>query len=194
MLSFKKIFLLCCLLMVSMAANAQYSHPVTIRGSRVFVGEVKLDRMSCAAVFSDINGVDRSQDYLNYRALYKAGLGLTVSGSVLFAGGGLLTGAGCLYLFSGGYLFLLSEIADIIAPGDQSPQDLPYFDIGSTLVTVGAFSCIGGIVLLAGGIPTLSVYKTRLNRLEYDYNQTVTPAVEVTLGYQRHGLGLAINF
>ena len=77
----RHIFLLLFAL-IGMNVMAQYSNtedfeikPVDIKGSRVFVDGVKLDKYSAAACFSSVDGVDRSADYLKYRAGYKTGLG-----------------------------------------------------------------------------------------------------------------------
>ena len=66
----------------TVADSVEYA-PIDIRGSRVFMNDLELDKNSAAACFSSVNGLDRSQDYLKYRAGYKTGLGLTVGGASL---------------------------------------------------------------------------------------------------------------
>ena len=57
--------------------------PIKMLGSMVYKNNRKLDKNSAAACFSALNGVDRSEDYLKYRAGYKTGLGLTIGGASL---------------------------------------------------------------------------------------------------------------
>ena len=120
MFSLKKIFMVCCIVTLTMTTYAQYAPQlVTMQGSRVYIGEEKLSKVEAAALFSDAGGVDLSQDYLKYRAGYNTGVGLTIGGSVLFAGGTLTFVAGAANAFAGGLLAFYVGLADIMTGGDQ---------------------------------------------------------------------------
>ena len=158
-----------------MGAMAQYSNtaelvdkPVDIRGSRVFVDGVKLDKYSAAACFSSIDGVDRSAEYLKYRAGYKAGLGLTIGGAALIP-----VGYG---MFLGGFVWAWTAetTAGCIA--------------GEAVLLLGAGSVVAGGLCVLAGIPTLCVYKTRLNRLEKKHNNSLQ------IGSSPNGLSMVISF
>ena len=153
---------------------AQYSNPgvenepIDIRGSRVFVDGFKLDKYNAAACFSSIDGVDRSAEYLKYRAGYKTGLGLTIGGAALVP-----VGYG---MFIGGFVWAWNAetTAGCIA--------------GEAVLLLGAGSIVAGGLCVLAGIPTLCVYKTRLNRLEKKYNTSLS------IGSSPGGLSMAISF
>lgn len=169
----RHIFLLLFAL-IGMSAMAQYSNPgvenepIDIRGSRVFVDGFKLDKYNAAACFSSIDGVDRSAEYLKYRAGYKTGLGLTIGGVALMP-----VGYG---MFLGGFIWAWNAetTAGCIA--------------GEAVMLLGAGSIVAGGLCVLAGIPTLCVYKTRLNRLEKKYNTSLS------VGSSPGGLSMAISF
>ncbi len=172
----KHYILLFLLALVSLNASAQYTvadsteyKPIDIRGSRVFMNDLELDKDAGAACFSSLNGLDRSQDYLKYRAGYKTGLGLTVGGASLAAFGFVSTFGGLVYGLAEG----IHDRSDVLADG------MIYFGVASMFV---------GSLSFVAGIPTLCVYKARLNRLEKGYNSTLS------LGASPRGLSLSINF
>ena len=169
----RHIFLLLFAL-IGMSAMAQYSNPgvenepIDIRGSRVFVDGFKLDKYNAAACFSSIDGVDRSAEYFKYRAGYKTGLGLTIGGAALMP-----VGYG---MFLGGFIWAWNAetTAGSIA--------------GEAVMLLGAGSIVAGGLCVLAGIPTLCVYKTRLNRLEKKYNTSLS------VGSSPGGLSMAISF
>lgn len=169
----RHIFLLLFAL-IGMSAMAQYSNPgvenepIDIRGSRVFVDGFKLEKYNAAACFSSIDGVDRSAEYLKYRAGYKTGLGLTIGGVALMP-----VGYG---MFLGGFIWAWNAetTAGCIA--------------GEAVMLLGAGSIVAGGLCVLAGIPTLCVYKTRLNRLEKKYNTSLS------VGSSPGGLSMAISF
>ena len=170
----RHIFLLLFAL-IGMNVMAQYSNtedfeikPVDIKGSRVFVDGVKLDKYSAAACFSSLDGVDWSGEYLKYRAGYKTGLGLTIGGAAMMPLG--------YCMFWGGFLW-----------GWTAETDAGVF-AAQTLIFLGAGSTVAGAACVLAGIPTLCVYKTRLNRLEKKYNTSLQ------IGTSPGGLSLAISF
>ena len=170
----RHIFLLLFAL-IGMSAMAQYSgsaelvdKPLDIRGSRVFVDGVKLDKYSAAACFSSVDGVDRSADYLKYRAGYKTGLGLTIGGAALIP-----VGCGMLY---GGVFWAYVALSDA---GSYA---------GMSVMFLGAGAVVAGTACFLAGIPTLCVYKTRLNRLEKKHNTSLS------IGASGNGFSMAISF
>jgi hypothetical protein len=170
----RHIFLLLFAL-IGMSAMAQYSNPgvenepIDIRGSRVFVDGFKLDKYNAAACFSSIDGVDMSAEYLKYRAGYKTGLGLTIGGASL-----AVVGFGTAVT---GYLAAYYKSND---GKDYSVED--------TVGAIGVVSVVAGAACVLAGIPTICVYKARLNRLEDDYNTSLR------IGASPGGLSMAISF
>jgi hypothetical protein len=142
--------------------------PIDIRGSRVYVEGNKLDKYSAAACFSSLDGVDWSGEYLKYRAGYKTGLGLTIGGAAMMPLG--------YCMFWGGFLL-----------GWTAETDAGVF-AAQTLIFLGAGSTVAGAACFLAGIPTLCIYKTRLNRLEKKYNTSLQ------IGTSPGGLSLAISF
>ena len=169
----RHIFLLLFTL-IGMSAMAQYSNPgvenepIDIRDSRVFVDGFKLDKYNAAACFSSIDGVDRSAEYLKYRAGYKTGLGLTIGGAAMMPVG--------YFMFVGGFIWAWT-----------AETDAALF-AGETVMLLGASSAIAGAACFIAGIPTICVYKTRLNRLEKKYNTSLS------IGSSPGGLSMAISF
>ena len=170
----RHIFLLLFAL-IGMNVMAQYSNtedfeikPVDIKGSRVFVDGVKLDKYSAAACFSSLDGVDKSEDYLRYRAGYKTGLGLTIGGAAMIPVG--------YFMFVGGFV------------GAWTADTDAGLYVGEAIMLLGAGSVVAGAACFIAGIPTLCVYKTRLNRLEKKYNTSLQ------IGTSPGGLSLAISF
>ena len=159
-----------------MSAVAQYSNTeeqvkktVDIKGCRVFVDGVKLNKYSAAACFASIDGVDRSTDYLKYRAGYKAGLGLTIGGASLAVVG-----------FGSAFMGFVTGLANGLA-GKEA--------LGSVIAMyLGAGSFVVGSACFLAGIPTICVYKTRLNRLEKKHDTSLQ------VGTSSNGLSMAICF
>ncbi|MBO5865078.1 MAG: hypothetical protein J6Q73_03395 [Bacteroidaceae bacterium] len=143
--------------------------PIDIRGSRVFVEDYQLDKYTAATCFSSLNGIDMSQDYLKYRKGYKVGAGLLIGGASLTVVGFGTTLAAFVSAFSAG---LTSKNCDV--------ED---FFLG-----VGVVSMVTGSLCFLAGIPTICVYKTKLNRLEKKYNTSLS------LGASPGGLSMAISF
>ena len=151
------------------SSPAVHRQTIDICGSRVYEGYTKLDKNDAAACFSSINGVDRSSDYLKYRAGYERGLGLTFGGASL-----AVVGFGAAL---GGFVTAL----------EQSLAGEDYV-VAETVCLAGVFSCVAGSICFAAGIPTICVYKVKLNRLEKGYNRSLEFA---TSG---KGLSMALKF
>ena len=142
---------------------------IDIRGSKVYVDGQKLDKYSAAACFSSLNGVDRSNDYLRYRAGYKTGVGLTVGGASL-----AVVGFG-------------TALAGFVTAFEQSLEGEDY-SVANAVTSVGILSVVTGTLSFIAGIPTICVYKTRLNRLEKKHNASLR------IGTSPGGVSMAISF
>lgn len=171
----KRHILLLLFALIGMSAMAQYSNTgvqekktVDIKGSRVFVDGVKLDKYSAAACFSSVDGVDMSDDYLKYRAGYKTGLGLTIGGAAMMPVG--------LAMILGGFVGAWTADTDF------------GIIVGEAAMMLGTGSIVAGAACFLAGIPTLCIYKTRLNRLEKKYNTSLQ------IGTSSNGLSMAISF
>lgn len=191
----KRLLQILSLILVGYAASAQTYAPVEIKGSRVFMEGKRLTKSEAVSLFSDFHGADRSSEYLRYRSAYKTGLGLTVGGSVLTLGGGFTFVTGVAVVVAGGITIPLFAGVDVIAGTDTSSEySSEIFGKANTILNVGLFATLGGIAMLASGIPTLCVYNSRLNHMEEDYNKAYLIPIEVTFGPQRHGFGFALTF
>lgn len=130
-----------------MAYAASAQTVVDIKGSRVFQSGEKLSKEEAVLLMSDINGMDMSDDYLKYRKGYKAGLGMTIGGASL-----ALVGA------AGTVTSVLLALPYAFAGKESTMLDVA---LGTSMVCA-----VGGIAVMIAGIPTLCVYKKRLNGLE----------------------------
>ena len=98
----------------------------------------------------------RSGDYLTYRKGYKAGLGMTVGGAACAVVGGVA--------FLGSFVAALAHGLSASFAGEEVPIWVDAALYTSTVVT------LGGTAVFLAGMPTLCVYKNRLNKLEKAYN------------------------
>ncbi|MBR5476917.1 MAG: hypothetical protein IKV19_00530 [Bacteroidaceae bacterium] len=143
--------------------------PIDIRGSRVFVDDCKLDKYNAAACFSSINGIDMSQDYLKYRKGYKVGAGLLAGGASL-----AVVGIG-------------TAIAGFVTAYENEFDGKDY-STADTVTSIGILSVVTGSLCFLAGIPTICIYKAKLNRLEEKYNTSLR------LSASPGGLSMAISF
>lgn len=192
----KRVLSFCIGIVVSMSAFAQYmqdttalSDPVSLRskGCRIYAGAERLNKREAAAYFADMNGTDKSADYLRYRRAYHAGVGLTVTGSVVVG-----TGLGLTVV--GGIVALVTLPFAALGGESTMPDEL------FVVPKIGAYTTLAGVVFWAAGIPTLCVYKKRIRTLVSDYNaqssmqQSSPSKVELSFGGQPSGLGFALKF
>lgn len=143
--------------------------PIKMLGSMVYKNNRKLDKKSAAECFSMLNGVDRSEDYLKYRAGYKTGLGLTIGGASLALAG-----------FGASLVGVLVALPYAFAGEEHQGADIAIYS--------GVGAMIAGGACFVAGIPTLCVYKTRLNRLKKDYN------MQLQVGASQNGLSMSLCF
>lgn len=143
--------------------------PIKMLGSMVYKNNRKLDKKSAAECFSMLNGVDRSEDYLKYRAGYKTGLGLTIGGASLALAG-----------FGASLVGVLVALPYAFAGEEHQGADIAIYS--------GVGAMIAGGACFVAGIPTLCVYKTRLNRLKKEYN------LQLQVGASQNGLSMSLCF
>ena len=62
------------------------------------------------------------------------------------------------------------------------------YDVEDVLLGVGVVSMVTGSLCFLAGIPTICVYKAKLNRLEKKYNTSLS------IGASPAGFSMAINF
>ena len=158
----------------AMAQNVQQEpavagKPIKMLGSMVYMDGKKLDKENAAACFASLDGVDRSADYLKYRAGYKTGLGLTIGGVSLAAVG-----------FGSAFGGVLVALPHAFAGEEHLGSDIAIYS-GVTAMAVGG-ACV------VAGVPMICVYKTRLNRLKKEYN------LSLQVGTTPDGLSMAICF
>ena len=143
--------------------------PIDIYGSKVYMDDCRLDKYNAAACFSSLDGVDRSKDYLKYRAGYKTGVGLMLGGASLAVVGFGTTLTAFVLAFESSFA------------GEN-------YDVEDIFLGVGVVSMVTGSLCFLAGIPTICVYKAKLNRLEKKYNTSLR------LGASPTGLSMAITF
>ncbi len=172
----KRNILLLLFVFIGMSAMAQEfstdeigKTPIDIRGSKVFVNDYQLDKYTAAACFSSLDGVDRSSDYLKYRKGYKVGAGLLAGGASLAVVGLGTTLTTLVIAFDRGLDERGTAIADVV-------------------MQAGLLSTVAGSLCFLAGIPTICVYKIKLNRLEKKYNTSLS------LGASPSGMSMAISF
>lgn len=180
----RRIVIFLAAVFTAVSASAQYvdtEKMIDIKGSRLFIDGEKLSKEEAYAFFQDMNGMDRSQDYIRYRKGYKAGLGMII-------GGGSLTLAGGLTLLGGAVSAMVIGVPFAIS-GKDMPKGV---DIA---ITAGGVSVLAGTAVMLAGVPTICVYKKRLKGLEEEYNSGLqSQDVELTFGSQPYGVGFALRF
>lgn len=175
----KRVLFIALASLLSLSLSAQ-TH-VEIKRSRVFQDGQKLTKEQAIVLFSDVNGVDLSGDYLKYRNGYKTGLGLIIGGSSLLSAGALVMGGGAVSALLLGLPVALT--------GEDMPKGI---DIA---IGVGCGAMIAGAASLVAGIPTLCVYKSRLKNMGEKYNASGTSQdIRLTFGPQNCGVGFSLNF
>ena len=184
----KKLLLSLFAALISLAASAQYATvpqgELKARGSRIYCDGAMLSKDKAAAVFSDFGGIDRSEEYLHYRSAYKAGVGLSVGGASL----AVLGGATCVV--SSAVVLVAVPFAAI--GGGDIPDEVK----GATGVAIGsAVAGTAGILMMLAGIPTASVYQSRIKKMAKGYNELGTKQEPVvSFRTASSGIGVAIVF
>lgn len=183
----KRLLLAVFALVIAATASAQYvsSTPAQIeaRGSRIFCDGEKLSKEKAAALFSDFDGADRSDEYLRYRKGYKTGVGLSVGGASLVVLGG---SAFCV-----SSVLALVAVPLIGASGQEVPKGL------EVALSASLGSAALGAVMMLAGIPTASVYQHRIKKMSKEYNALSAKDSEkpmLTFAPAKSGIGITMSF
>jgi hypothetical protein len=62
------------------------------------------------------------------------------------------------------------------------------------LITIGGCGALAGLAMIASGIPTLCVYKKRLNSTFDEYMSGISSDAYMAFGPTANGIGFALNF
>ena len=165
----KKLLIVLIFSVLTANASAQYADRsvVDLRGSRVYLNGEKMDSDEVIARTS--------------RA-YKAGMGLTISGASLAVLGGTTATLGALTAMGVGLYIPLIGMVGVVGGGDTGAMVDEMMSRPKTLMSVGGYMFLGGAVLLASGIPIMSVNKKKLDRMK------------LMLVSTSNGVGFAMNF
>lgn len=92
----KRLLMLLTFLSFAYAASAQYiDDALIVKKGRIYQGGVLLTEKQALTCFSDLNGVDKSVDYLKFTHDYKVGKGMQTGGAIA-ASLSVVTGGICL--------------------------------------------------------------------------------------------------
>lgn len=205
----KRCILILFLLMLSLAASAQYVHR---RGGHMTRDKEKIALEEQQLILSDINGIDYNGVWKDYNGWRKTGLGLTIGGSVVAGGGALTFLTGALVSMLGAAVGAVggAAVGGSVggSAGAQSGAQAGAeagVKAGQPIMTGGLIAMGVGAVALGAGIPVLVVNCKRMNRIVADYNGTLPdptleepaveePAVEVAFGPAPSGIGFTVSF
>lgn len=194
----KRLLLLLVCSFITIAASAQYAvnNVPVLKGSRVYVDGEKIPHEEVMAYLVSEYDFSVADRWAAYRSAYKAGLGLTIAGTslalcsgVVFTGG-ILTAAGTAISIP-----ILGSIG--IIAGNMKPVTDNINNGMSTadkLITIGGCGALAGLAMIASGIPTLCVYKKRLNSTFDEYMSGISSDAYMAFGPTANGIGFALNF
>ena len=198
-----KVFMLTSIVLLvfsCMSAHAQYKDmPLTsggkqieLKGAYFYDGDERLCPAQLAGFLAHTDFTSAQVE--KYQKGFNAGKGLLI-------GFGSLTGAGLITAGIGVAGVMVEAIAvgvgtAFLAPlfaGSESSLDMQ-FESKFIYVTYAGLAAAGvGILGLAAGTTVYCVYKKRLNRVKDALNSRPVD-IQVSVGAQKHGVGLAVNF
>ena len=190
------IILLSCLM--ASTASAQYAMNsdtyVYLDGSRVFAGWEKIDNDDFVHYLSDRYGEDAGDAWNRYRNGYRIGLGLTIAGGSCMVLGGTAAVIGGLAAL--GTVMYFPLIGTIGSMAGSDPNDMldTMLEGPALLADIGGLVALGGLAMLASGIPVMCVYKNRMTDHFNTYGSGILNEVNLTFGAQSRGIGFALNF
>ena len=181
----KRILLLTSALLCFITASAQYATvpqgQLTHRGAKVFSDGQRLTPDQAVLLFSDMGGLDRSGDYLNYRKGYRTGAGLMIGGASAMVLGSIT--------FTGFAITALIVGLPLSFAGKEIPVGI---DIG---LYSGFVIASAGFASLIAGIPVLCINKDRMRGLVNDYNAgSSAQDLSLNFGPAPSGVGFTLNF
>lgn len=190
------IILLSCL--AAMNASAQYAMNadtyVYLDGSRVYAGWEKIDNDDFVRYLSDRYGADVGDAWNRCRNGYRTGLGLTIAGGSCMVLGSTAAVLGGLAAFGTVLYFPLIGTIGSMAGGDPNEM-LDTMLTGPALVAgIGGYVALGGLAMLASGIPVMCVCKKRMTDHFNSYGSGIVNEINLTFGSQPNGIGFALNF
>lgn len=138
---------------------------------------------NASAQYADRSVVDLKESHVSKTTrAYKAGMGLTISGASLAVLGGTTATLGALTAMGVGLYIPLIGMVGVVGGGDTEAMVDEMMSRPKTLMSVGGYMFLGGAVLLASGIPIMSVNKKKLDRMK------------LMLVSTSNGVGFAMNF
>lgn len=185
--------------MLSIAAFAQFndsefSGVLERHRAGMKMDGIKLNADEVAAILSNVDGLDRTAEWQQYKKNRAVGKGLIIGGSSLAAAGAVVfVGAGAVWIvavaFGAGLSAALGgdgqEAADNI-----STQLAPWFYGAGGAAVIGAGSAIAGI-------PIVVVNNKKMNSIVKDWNEAngrVSSDVSFNFGAAPSGVGFTLNF
>lgn len=187
----KRLIMIWASLLIATAAFAQYHDGadefMTMKKGSLWLGAEKITKENVQMVFSDAEYQER---WRKVNAGYKTGLGLTIGGSALTAAGAALLGS-----FYKHRMMYDTRSIWVMIFGKDFTDDIETLRGEHIAAWSGEVMLYVGIPVLLAGVPTLCVYKSRMNGLAEDYNASRKPSeVSLNFGNQQHGVGFALNF
>lgn len=139
--------------------------------------------LTASAQYADRSVVDLKDSHVSKTSrAYKAGMGLTISGASLAVLGGTTATLGALTAMGVGLYIPLIGMVGVVGGGDTGTMVDEMMDRPKAMMAVGGYMFLGGAVLLASGIPIMSVNKKKLDRMK------------LMLVSTSNGVGFAMNF
>lgn len=177
------------------AQYAETSIPV-LKGSRVYVDGEKIPHEEVMAYLVSEYDFSVADRWAANRRAYKTGLGLTIAGtSLAFCSGVVFTGGILAAAGTAVSIPLLGTIG--IIAGNMKPVTDNInngMSAADKLITVGGCGALASLAMIASGIPTLCVYKKRLNSTFNEYMSGISSDAYMAFGPTGNGIGLALNF
>ena len=183
----KKVFLTVILVLLAVAANAQFipDGPVRRSGNHLKVNKEKLTADQVDTLLSNVNGEDLTAQWHKYQKARSTGVGLITGGSIAIG-----VGAVCAGVYLVGTLAGVLFVAPIAAVGgDASAQDA-VDNIKRQMqpwLIAGGLAAGAGIATTTTGIVLASVNGSKMNGIVKNVN-------ELRLAQTRNGAGLVFNF
>lgn len=192
----KRLMLILVLAAIAMAdaylASAQYND-IYRRGAKLYSADgTMLTSGQVSAMFRNTEGLTY-RDWVRDSRGFKAGKGLLIASGSLTGAGLLTLGVGAAGLLAEGLAVGVGAV--FFAPLASLSGETPDFSIDSCFkgVAVAGLVMTGtGILGLATGATVYCVYRKRLDSMVEACN--ARPDVSLSVGLQRHGAGLALNF
>lgn len=194
----KRLMVVFALLLVSLAASAQYAEGGALRrsGATIRVDDQKLTAFERDALLNEIGGADLVEAWSKARGGRTAGIWLTAGGGTLAAAGLVTTLVGGMASV-GGALVGATAGALVGSVGGNASETASQAaskgaEAGVPIMTAGTIIMVAGAASLAAGIPILIVNNNRLNGIVDNCNQA--RAAQLSFAATSNGIGLTLRF